>query len=99
MSDAWNRPNAWVDGRSADELVRFIANGGAQPGSNVHEAVLAAIQLRIAEAQDAVATKQLQTAETQRDAALATVHWAKVQGVATAVATVIALAALLVAIF
>lgn len=97
MTDTFDRPNPYVDGKSADQLVRFIANGGANPGSTIHEAVVAALQLRIAEQQDAVASKQLQVAEAQRDAALATVAWAKVQGVATAVATVIAVAALIIA--
>lgn len=96
-TDTWSRPNPYVDGRSADQLVRFIANGGAQPGSTIHEAVTAALQVRIAEQQDAVASKQLQIAEAQRDAALATVGWAKVQGIATAVATLIAVAALVIA--
>lgn len=99
VTDAWSNPSGYVDGRSADELVRFIANGGAQPGSNVHAAVLAAIQIRIAQEQDAVAVKQLATAEAQRDAALAAASWSKVQGVATAAATLIALVALLIAAF
>ena len=97
MTASWNRPNAVVDDMTAEQLVRFIANGGAQPGSIAHEAVRAALHLRIAQEQDAVASKQLQAAEAQRDAALATVRWTKVQGVATGVATVIALAALLIA--
>jgi hypothetical protein len=44
-----------------------------------------------------IAAHQLEVAEAQRDAAYATVGWAKVQGIATGIATVIAIVALFIA--
>jgi hypothetical protein len=55
--------------------------------------------LRIAEMNRDIAAQQLRVAEAQRDAAQSTVGWARVQGVATGVATVIALGTLLIAAF
>lgn len=59
---------------------------------------LTTLQLRIADRQNETAEKQLQIAEAQRDAAYASAAWTKAQGIATTVATVIALAALLIAV-
>jgi hypothetical protein len=58
-----------------------------------------ALRLRIADRQNDVAEKPLRVAEAQRDAAYASASWTKAQGIATTVATVIALAALLIAVF
>jgi hypothetical protein len=89
--DPWNRSNPYIDGYSAEQLIHFLANNGALPGSVIHEAVTATIQLRIAEMNERTATQQLQ-------AAIATARWAKVQGLGTFGAMIVALVALLVAI-
>ena len=72
-----------VKGRSTDELLAALMD--SQPGSPAHEQAKAAIQVRIAEA--------------QREAARDNLRWAKIVGVSTALATVIALIALFVSLF
>lgn len=65
-----------------DDLLEALA--GPQPGSEAHELLKAAIQVRIA--------------EEQRDAARDALRWARLTSIATAAATLIALAALLIAL-
>jgi hypothetical protein len=69
MTDPFDTPNEWTTGKSAEQLINYLGNSGVQPGSVVHESVVAALQLRIADRQNELAEKQLQIAEAQRDAA------------------------------
>lgn len=75
----------YITNLSADELVAGLAAPVAEPGSPVHEAYRAALELRIAE-------MHLQAAQDS-------LAWAKVAALSTVGATVIALVALLVALF
>jgi hypothetical protein len=70
-----------IEGKSLDELLEHLVVTGALPGSPVRELVITAIQVEVAR----------QAREVGRGA----VRWAKVQGVATAIATLIAVVALL----
>jgi hypothetical protein len=70
-----------IEGKSVEELLSALTD--SQVGSVAHEQVKAAIQVRIA--------------ELQREAARDSLTWAKIAAISTAVATVIALIALLVA--
>jgi hypothetical protein len=70
-----------VDGKTVEELLDEMT--GPQVGSVAHEQIKAAIQVRVA--------------ELQREAARDSLTWAKIAAISTAVATVIALIALLVA--
>jgi hypothetical protein len=72
-----------VQGKSTEELLAALMD--SEPGSLAHEQAKAAIQIRIAEEQRAAA----------RDGLL----WAKIAAISTVVATLIALAALIVALF
>jgi hypothetical protein len=74
----------YIEGKDPDDLLDYLAQSGAQPGSAVHMAITVALQVRIA--------------QMQHDTGRAAVRWAQVQGVATAVATMIALAALAIAL-
>lgn len=70
-----------IEGKSVEELLSALTD--SRVGSVAHEQVKAAIQVRIA--------------ELQREAARDSLTWAKIAAISTAVATVIALIALLVA--
>jgi hypothetical protein len=72
-----------VEGKSTDELLAALMD--SQVGSLAHEQAKAAIQVRIA--------------EEQREAARDNLRWAKIIGVSTGLATLIALIALLVSLF
>ena len=74
----------WILKRSTDELLNDFARPVAEPGSVVDNAMRAVLAVRIA--------------EMQRDAAKEAVTWAKWTAISTGGATVIALAALLVAV-
>lgn len=84
MSDNPLDMRPYIEGKSADELLDFLATSGAQPGSAVAMAVRTALDVRIA--------------EIQRDAARAAVRWAMLEAVGTLTAATIALAALLIAV-
>lgn len=75
--------HADIPKKTAQELLDDFALPRAEPGSIVHEAMRAALEVRIA--------------EMQRDAARDAVKWAKLSAIATAAASLIALVALLVA--
>ena len=75
--------HAYILEKSAEEIIEDLTKPVAEPGSIVHEAYLAALQVRIA--------------EMQRDAARDALTWAKVAAVSTTLATAIALVALLIA--
>src|SRR5438093_1171598 len=72
----------YIAEKSAEEIIEDLAKPVAEPGSVVHEAYLAALQVRIA--------------EMQRETARVALTWAKVAALSTAVAALIALVALLV---
>lgn len=72
-----------VRGKSTDELLAALMD--YEIGSLAHEQAKAAIQVRIA--------------EEQRGAARDNLRWAKIVGISTVLATLIALVALLVSLF
>jgi hypothetical protein len=74
----------WIRGKSLDELLAMLVGTG-EVGSPVHEQVKSAIGVEIA--------------KLQRQAANDALTWARVSATATAVSTVIAVVALLVALF
>lgn len=84
--------NQHLQGKSVEQLIDELAQPVAEPGSVIHHAYLVAINAKISE-------RQVEVARLQQEAAERSVAWAKVQGIATMAATVIALAALLVALF
>jgi hypothetical protein len=73
-----------VEGKSADELLDYLAQSGAMPYSQVERIVRTAFEVRIA--------------EMQRDTARAAGRWAMVQGIATLGASITTLVALLIAV-
>jgi hypothetical protein len=75
---------SYTEGKSAAELIDMIETGAAAPGSAVGQAVLAAVQVRVA--------------DMQREAAADAVTWAKWTALGTCAAAVIALVALLIAV-
>lgn len=72
-----------VRGKSTEELLASLM--GSEPGSPAHEQAKAAIQVRIA--------------EEQRGAAADGLKWARIAALSTVLATLIALVALIVALF
>ena len=73
-----------TEGKSLSELLDMIERGYAEPGSSVGQAILATIQVRIA--------------ELQRDTAREAATWARWSALATGGAALIALVALLIAV-
>jgi hypothetical protein len=55
-------PNPYTDGKSVDELIDFLAKGGADPDSAVGQAVRAAITARLSEGSNAVARRSQRVA-------------------------------------
>jgi hypothetical protein len=80
--------HAWVLDSSAEELLEHLTAGSATPGSTIHHAILAALQVRIAE----------RIANVQRETAGNALRWARVSAIAAAVATVISLTALIITV-
>ena len=76
-------PHPDIPKKTVQELLDDFALPRAEPGSIVHEAMRAALDVRIA--------------EMQRDAAHDALTWAKLSAISTAAASVIALIALLIA--
>jgi hypothetical protein len=84
MSDSFHS-YSYIADLTADEIIRdHLTRGYPEPGSPIHAALLATLQVRIA--------------EIQRDTARAALKWAAATSIATIIATAVAVVALVRAI-